>query len=189
MRFRLGSNGQTSPGARRLRCPGGLARSRGWVAAAGAAVAIVATLVGVVVAGVFPGPGAGAAASSLPPWPLRPGLGGRPGHARRGRPAAPARAELARLRARQPAGLPRAAGPGRGPPLGAAHLLPVGGAHRRLHLGRTWSRPATCPDPAQRLAAQYADVGVRHAWIDASGGRSMVEVLPGQVNGYDTARH
>jgi lysophospholipase L1-like esterase len=44
------------------------------------------------------------------------------------------------------------------------------------------------PDPAQRLAAQYADVGVRHAWINASGGRSMVEALPGQVNGYDTAR-
>jgi lysophospholipase L1-like esterase len=44
------------------------------------------------------------------------------------------------------------------------------------------------PYPAQRLAAQYADVGVRHAWINASGGRSMVEVLPGQVNGYDTAR-
>ncbi len=44
------------------------------------------------------------------------------------------------------------------------------------------------PDPAQRLAAQYADVGVRHAWLDASGGRSMVEALPGQVNGYDTAR-
>jgi len=44
------------------------------------------------------------------------------------------------------------------------------------------------PEPAQRLAAQYADVGVRHAWINASGGRSMVEVLPGQVNGYDTAR-
>jgi hypothetical protein len=44
------------------------------------------------------------------------------------------------------------------------------------------------PDPAQRLAAQYADVGVRRAWINASGGRSMVEALPGQVNGYDTAR-
>jgi hypothetical protein len=44
------------------------------------------------------------------------------------------------------------------------------------------------PDPAQRLAAQYTDVGVRHAWINASGGRSMVEALPGQVNGYDTAR-
>ena len=44
------------------------------------------------------------------------------------------------------------------------------------------------PNPAQRLAAQYADVGVRHATINASGGRSIVEALPGQVNGYDTAR-
>jgi lysophospholipase L1-like esterase len=44
------------------------------------------------------------------------------------------------------------------------------------------------PNPAQRLAAQYTGVGVRHAWINASGGRSMVEALPGQVNGYDTAR-
>src|SRR6202042_1500544 len=43
------------------------------------------------------------------------------------------------------------------------------------------------PDPAQRLAAQYTDVGVRHVWVDASGGRSIVEVLPGQVNGYNVA--
>jgi lysophospholipase L1-like esterase len=43
------------------------------------------------------------------------------------------------------------------------------------------------PDPAQRLAAQYADVGVRHTQIDASGGRSIVEEMPGQVNGYRVA--
>jgi hypothetical protein len=48
--------------------------------------------------------------------------------------------------------------------------------------------PLDLPDPAQRLAAQYRDVGVRQAWIDASGGRSMVEEMPGQINGYDTAR-
>ena len=48
--------------------------------------------------------------------------------------------------------------------------------------------PLDLPDPAQRLAAQYRDVGVGHSWIDASGGRSMVEEMPGQVNGYDTAR-
>ena len=48
--------------------------------------------------------------------------------------------------------------------------------------------PLDLPDPAQRLAAQYRDVGVRHSLIDASGGRSMVEEMPGQVNGYDTAR-
>jgi hypothetical protein len=45
------------------------------------------------------------------------------------------------------------------------------------------------PDPAQRLAAQYTRVGVRHTWIDASGGRSMVEEMPGQINGFDTARN
>ncbi len=43
------------------------------------------------------------------------------------------------------------------------------------------------PDPAQRLAAQYRDVGVRHTWINASGGRSIVEEMPGQLNGYRVA--
>ncbi len=42
---------------------------------------------------------------------------------------------------------------------------------------------AWLPDAAQRLAAQYAEVGVRHLWVDASGGRSIVEEMPGQLNG------
>jgi hypothetical protein len=42
---------------------------------------------------------------------------------------------------------------------------------------------AWLPDAAQRLAAQYRDVGVRHVQIDASGGRSIVEELAGQQNG------
>jgi hypothetical protein len=46
---------------------------------------------------------------------------------------------------------------------------------------------AWLPDAAQRLAAQYRDVGVRHVQIDASGGRSIVEQLPGQQNGYQVA--
>jgi len=61
------------------------------------------------------------------------------------------------------------------------------------HIGDSTSvglvSPLDLPDPAQRLAAQYAGVGVRHTWIDASGGRSMVEEMPGQVNGFDTARN
>jgi hypothetical protein len=61
------------------------------------------------------------------------------------------------------------------------------------HIGDSTSvglvSPLDLPDPAQRLAAQYRDVGVRHSWIDASGGRSMVEEMPGQVNGYGTARN
>ncbi len=56
------------------------------------------------------------------------------------------------------------------------------------HIGDSTSvgmvSPASLPDAAQRLAAQYRDVGVRHVQIDASGGRSIVEELPGQQNGY-----
>jgi hypothetical protein len=60
------------------------------------------------------------------------------------------------------------------------------------HIGDSTSvdliSPADLPDPAQRLPARYADVGVRHLLLDASGGRSIVEELPGQVNGYNVAR-
>jgi len=59
------------------------------------------------------------------------------------------------------------------------------------HIGDSTSvdlvSPAFLPDPAQRLSARYAAVGVRYLRIDASGGRSIVEALPGQVNGYDVA--
>src|SRR5215469_8601296 len=59
------------------------------------------------------------------------------------------------------------------------------------HIGDSTSvdliSPAFVPNPAQRLQARYADVGVRHLRIDASGGRSIVEALPGQVNGYNVA--
>jgi hypothetical protein len=59
------------------------------------------------------------------------------------------------------------------------------------HIGDSTSvgmvSPTWLPDPAQRLAAQYRDVGVQHAQIDASGGRSIVEEMPGQINGYRVA--
>lgn len=42
---------------------------------------------------------------------------------------------------------------------------------------------AFLPNASQRLAARYRDVGVRHIRIDASGGRSIVEEMPGQLNG------
>jgi len=61
-----------------------------------------------------------------------------------------------------------------------------------MHIGDSTSEgmisPDYLPDPAQRLAAQYHDVGVRSVRADISGARSVVEVLPGQVNGYDAAR-
>jgi hypothetical protein len=46
---------------------------------------------------------------------------------------------------------------------------------------------AYLPNPAEWIGARYAEVGVRHLKIDASGGRSIVEELPGQLNGYKVA--
>ncbi|HEX9063809.1 MAG TPA: hypothetical protein VF843_01800 [Streptosporangiaceae bacterium] len=46
---------------------------------------------------------------------------------------------------------------------------------------------AMVPQASQRLAARYRDVGVSHVRIDASGGRSIVEELPGQQNGFTVA--
>jgi peptidoglycan/LPS O-acetylase OafA/YrhL len=45
------------------------------------------------------------------------------------------------------------------------------------------------PDRAERLPEQYEDVGVRMVRTNISGGRSIVEVLPGQTNGYNAARY
>jgi peptidoglycan/LPS O-acetylase OafA/YrhL len=44
------------------------------------------------------------------------------------------------------------------------------------------------PDPRQRLPAQYARVGVRNSKMEISGGTSIVETLPGQINAYTVAR-
>lgn len=84
--------------------------------------------------------------------------------------------------------------PGQGAaPARAAAALPGTSCGSVAHIGDSTSvgmvSPLDLPDPAQRLAAQYTGVGVRHTWIDASGGRSMVEEMPGQINGFDTARN
>ena len=46
---------------------------------------------------------------------------------------------------------------------------------------------AVIPDARRRLDAQYARVGAASARIEASGGRSVVERLPGQQNGFEVA--
>jgi lysophospholipase L1-like esterase len=48
---------------------------------------------------------------------------------------------------------------------------------------------AYLPKPGERIVARYEDVGVRSVVTDISGARSVVEVLPGQINGYDAARN
>ncbi len=45
------------------------------------------------------------------------------------------------------------------------------------------------PEAAKRLPAQYHDVGVKHVIDEISGARSIVEVLPGQINGYQVAEN
>jgi peptidoglycan/LPS O-acetylase OafA/YrhL len=45
------------------------------------------------------------------------------------------------------------------------------------------------PNPKLRITARYEDVGVQTVVTDVSGARSVVEVLPGQVNGYDAAKN
>src|SRR5215472_9947045 len=44
------------------------------------------------------------------------------------------------------------------------------------------------PDAKDRIAARYEDVGAQNVVTDVSGARSVVEALPGQVNGYDAAK-
>jgi peptidoglycan/LPS O-acetylase OafA/YrhL len=81
-------------------------------------------------------------------------------------------------------------------PAGAATATPAGPLRTSCqaveHIGDSTSEgmisPDYLPNPAQRLAAQYHDVGVRTVRTDISGARSVVEVLPGQINGYDAAQ-
>ncbi len=44
------------------------------------------------------------------------------------------------------------------------------------------------PNPAQRIAAQYHDVGVRNVIFEISGARSIVETYDGYPNGYTVAQ-
>jgi peptidoglycan/LPS O-acetylase OafA/YrhL len=61
------------------------------------------------------------------------------------------------------------------------------------HIGDSTSdglvSPDYLPNPKQRIVARYEDVGVRTVVTDVSGARSVVEVLPGQVNGYNAAKN
>ncbi len=83
------------------------------------------------------------------------------------------------------AGTPGAGPPAAGPPRTSCRAV--------AHIGDSTSdglvSPSYLPKPGERIAARYEDVGVRSVVTDISGARSVVEVLPGQVNGYDAARN
>ena len=148
-----------------------LSGPHGGAMAAGALAAVLAVLFALGVAGGFPAGGAGARAAAAGA-------------------VSPARvAGSSGLAAAEPAGAAHAR---RATPARAVAGRSGTSCRRVAHIGDSTSvglvSPVDLPDPAQRLAAQYRDVGVRHTWIDVSGGRSMVEEMPGQINGYDTAR-
>jgi hypothetical protein len=155
---------RTAAARRRLLTPRGLATS------AVAAVALAGTVTGVAVAG------------------------GSAGH-RAGGQAAPARTGTARRSGGATATSARGTGKVRaGSDATVAHAVrqPLRTSCRSVaHIGDSTSldliNPLDLPNPAQRLQARYADVGVKHLLVDASGGRSIVETLPSQVNGYNVA--
>ena len=148
----------------------GLTRPVRWAAGAGVALAVVLGLTGAVAAGGLAGGSPAAArAATARVSPARAG-GVRAG-------GAPAAAAV------RPSGQARAVAKAVGPPRTSCQSV--------AHIGDSTSldliSPGSLPDPAQQLGAQYHDVGVRHVRIDASGGRSIVEELPNQINGYKVA--
>jgi peptidoglycan/LPS O-acetylase OafA/YrhL len=61
-----------------------------------------------------------------------------------------------------------------------------------VHIGDSTSdglvSPNYLPNPAQRITARYAQIGVEHQYMEISGGTSIVETLPGQTNAYQVAK-
>jgi hypothetical protein len=165
MRSRTGLGSESSPLG--TGSSGGPAARHRLAITAGIVVALIVAVVSAALAGAFSSATAAAAASKAS------------GHAvtAHGRSAAtPRRAKPA---------------PRRTPAVTPASRAGLTSCTSVAHIGDSTSvgmvSPQSLPNPAQRLRAQYRDVGVRHALIDASGGRSIVEEMPGQLNGYRVA--
>lgn len=147
---------------------------RGWVVVA--ATAVVLALGGAAAAGAFSGSGSSrleALRASAPRPAAAPGL-----------PATPTQPTAA---ARQAS--PAAPATGTGATTGALRTSCTSVAHVGDSTSVDLISDSTLPDRAQQLTAQYSDIGVQHLLMDASGGRSIVEEMPGQVNGYNVARN
>jgi len=61
-----------------------------------------------------------------------------------------------------------------------------------VHIGDSTSEglisPDYLPDPAQRITARYAQVGVTHSIMEITGGTSIVETIDGTPNAYQVAK-
>ena len=159
MRFRLTSLSPKPSSHLLARASGGVRGTQRAVVVAGITALLIVTLVAVAVAAVRP-----AAKTAKPPQrPAPAAAAGRGTVVRRVPPARRASATS------------------------AADRRPRTSCSTVGHIGDSTSvgmvSPTWLPDAAQRLRAQYADVGVRQLRVDASGGRSIVEEMPGQLNG------
>ncbi len=90
--------------------------------------------------------------------------------------------------------VPPAAGTPAPPPAAGRRHQPARTSCRSVvHIGDSTSEGMISsdylPDPAQRQPAQYARVGAHHSVMEISGGTSIVETLPGQINAYNVARN
>ncbi|HTZ91553.1 MAG TPA: GDSL-type esterase/lipase family protein [Streptosporangiaceae bacterium] len=165
--------------------PRGLGGKRRLVVIAGVSVALLACVAGAASAGVFTGRGT-AAASSVE-------RGQSPARARKDSARSDnARSDSARSdSARNNSARNNSARSGTHRPDGRTAAAGRTSCASVAHIGDSTSvgmvSPQVLPDAAQRLAAQYHDAGVQHVLINASGGRSIVEQLPGQLNGYRLA--
>src|SRR5580704_10363590 len=185
MRWPISLSPESQPGADRPRRGFSSAQRLGIVA--GLVAVLVASLVSAAFAGVFTARAHAAAQTATrvqhPAAPARPGRPARPGSpARPGRPARPGDSAGSGSHAPRAVAHARTATGPRPLRTSCTSVAHIGDSTSVGMVSATW-----LPDPAQRLAAQYGDVGVKHALIDASGGRSIVEQMPGQINGYRVA--
>jgi len=167
------------------------ARAAGLAAATGTAGVLVVACAGL--SGAVPAPraaGGGStslAAGSTLPSPPSAASGG----------SSASRAPVASAGRKSSAAGHPAAGPA--PAGGASPGVSAGASGLRtscravVHIGDSTSEgmisPSYLPNPAQRLTAQYQDVGVQQVRTNVVGANSVVETLPGDVNGYDAARN
>ncbi|HEU5421068.1 MAG TPA: acyltransferase family protein [Streptosporangiaceae bacterium] len=147
-----------------------MARLQGWAALAGGVG--VLGLAGACLAGVIPAMAPGQQSSSAAA--ALPNAGG---NADRVQALAPSGGKGSTKQA--------AGGPG-------ARKQPRTSCQQVVHIGDSTSDGLISsdylPNPAQRLSARYARVGVRKVYWEISGGRSIVETLEGQPNAYTVAQ-
>jgi hypothetical protein len=154
-------------------------------------VALAVTLLaiaGIAIAGVLRGPGGGR------PLAAGPRLSGAATGGQTGSPASAPTGQAKGKAGRSPAHASgaRATAHPHGPKQGRSGP-PRTSCRSVAHIGDSTSVGMVyneyLPSPADNLAVRYGAAGVRKSYLRASGGRSIVEELPGQVNGYGVAKN